>query len=201
MDNGGRTHYIYKEGDGDRYKATHLEEEAWRKELIENYAQRLKVETNETVLCGIAETLFYNKATNVKETLLERAATANDRDKQTIAIVLGRLFDDEDSVKLLVSLLELEPADYWRTFVFNSFFHLFKNPAAKRFIIECLKGDNEVFFKKAVDVVQMWGYFGDNKLLDKELLQHLTWEKKQLDGGAYPGAATKVIKIILGKKH
>lgn len=197
MDNGGRTHYIHMDGNGDLYKATHLEEEAWRKELIEQRTQRLKVETNETVLCGIAETLLYNKATNVKEMLLERAATANDRDKQTIAIVLGRLFDDEDSVKFLVTLLELEPADYWRTFVFNSLFHLFKNQAAKQFIIACLKGDNEVYFKKAVDVVQMWGYSGDNKLLDKELLRGLNWEDACAADPNFNQSLEKAIKIIL----
>ncbi len=199
MNNGGNKNYIHMDG-GDVYKATHLEEEAWRKELIENYTRRLKEETNESVLCSLAETLLYNDATNVKETLLERAATANDRDKQTIVIVLGRVFDDADSVNQLVSLLNLEPADYWLDFVFKSFFYMFKNPAAKLFITNCLKGDNEAYFKKAVDVVQMWGYLGDNKLLDKELMNGLTWERKQLDGGFFPVALKQVIEIIFSKK-
>ncbi|MCF8248245.1 MAG: hypothetical protein K9J37_23650 [Saprospiraceae bacterium] len=194
MENGGRTHYIHL--DGDVYNATPEEEEAWRKELIENYTQRLKEETNETTLAQLVSTLLYNNAVNVKEMLLERAATANDRDKQTIAIVLGRHFDDEDSVNLLVSLLDQEPADYWRDFVFNSLFHMFKNPTAKRFIIQCLKGDNEAYFKKAVDVVQMWGYFGDNKLLDTELLLHLSWADKTANKEGFHNSLQKAISII-----
>ncbi len=200
MDNGGNTLYIHTDGFGDVYHATDAEEAVWRAELIDIYTQRLAVEDNETVLAGIAQSLQFNGAKNVGDLLLEATQTANLKAKQSLAKILVEQFDAERGAEVLISLLEYEAeTDYWRNYVFNSFFRMRDNRTVQNFIVQCLQGDNEIHFKKAVDVLSMWGIYGDKDLTDRELLLSLNWEDANANGPYFRETLEKTIKIIQNK--
>lgn len=200
MANGGNILYIHKDGFGDVYRATQVEEAAWRAELIENYSNRLKVEDNETVLAGLAQTLQYNKVENVGDLLFEAAKTAAPKAKQALAKILAEKFDPEKGAEALISLLEWEAeTDYWRNYVFNSFFRMRDNRTVQNFIIQNLQGDNEIWFKKSVDVLCMWGIYGDKDLTDREMLLSLKWDDATANTPYFREILERVIKIILKK--
>ncbi len=103
----------------------------------------------------------------------------------------------ENGAEALISLLEFEAEEsYWRSFVFNYCFKLRGNKRIENFIVECLRGDNEVHFKKAVDVLQMWGTYGDKSLQNRTLLQQLNWADATANDPSFRETLEKTIKII-----
>ncbi len=200
MDNGGQTHYIHLDGFGDVYKATAVEEAAWRAELIEQYTRRLSEEDHETTLAHIASTLGLNGVENVGDLLFEAAKTANPKVQQALAKIQIEQYDAERGAEALIALLEYETeTDYWLNYVFNSFFKMRDNRNVQNFIIQKLRGDNEIHFKKSVDVLQMWGIKGDQELSDKDLLKSLNWNDAAANDPAFRAAIEKTIKIIQNK--
>jgi hypothetical protein len=198
MDNGGDILYIHKDGFGDVYHATHNEEAAWRGELIEMYTRRLSEEDNESALAHLANGLKSNGVKNVGELLFEAFKTATPKAKQAIAKILTEQYDAERGAEALISLLEYEAeTDYWRNYVFNSFFRMRDNRTVQNFIVENLRGDNEIWFKKSVDVLCMWGIYGDKDLTDREMLLSLNWNDATANDPYFRETLEKVIKIIL----
>jgi hypothetical protein len=199
MDNAGQTHYIYRDGFGDEYRASPAEENAWRQELLEKYARRIKEEDDGVVLTQIARNMQLNHAKNVEELLLEAANNATSLTaKQGLAQALHEIFNHEKAAELLVSLLQYEEeSEYWRNYVFNRFAKMRENRGAQRFIVQCLKGDNEIHFKKAVDVVGFWGlHLGEQPLADRNLLLSLNWEDATAQSIHFTKALEKVVKIV-----
>lgn len=197
MDNGGQTHYIYLDGFGEIYQATAAEEAAWRKELIEQYRQRIKLEDSGTILTHIARNLQLNGATDVEQLLLDAAASATPKAKQAIAQALTEACNSEKGVDILISLLEYEQEEpYWRNYVFNAFFHLRNNRAAHRFLLFCLHGNNEAHFNKAVDVFRFWGIQGDKALADPSLLKGLNWEDATAADPDFTKSLEKLTNIL-----
>lgn len=88
MDSGGQTHYIHLDGNGDRYHATAAEEAEWRKELLENYTQRIQEETDGVSLSLIVRNMQLNGAQNVEALLLKAAENASPKAKQGLAQTL-----------------------------------------------------------------------------------------------------------------
>lgn len=197
MDNGGQTHYIFLDGDGDRYSATPAEEAEWRVELLEQYAKLIQKEEKGSILVHISRNMGYNGATNVEALLLAAAENASPKAKQGLAQALVEVCNSDKGAEILISLLELEAQDSnWRDYVFNSFFRTRKNRRVQEFLIECLQGDKELWFKKAVDVLQTWGVFGETALTDNNLLNALNWEDATAADPDFRSAYDKVIKII-----
>lgn len=197
MDNGGLTHHIYLDGDGDRYHATAAEEAEWRKELLENYTQRIQEEDNGATLSHIARNMQYNGAKNVEELLIARVKDAPPKLKQGLAQALLEVFNSDEGAQILISLLEYEEQDsYWRNYVFNSFFRARKNKAVQDFLIQCLRGDREMWFKKAVDVLGAWGAFGEKALNDRALIHALNWEDATAADPEFNQALAQVVSII-----
>ncbi len=108
MDNGGQTHYIHLDGNGDRYSATPAEEAKWRAELLENYTQRIKVENDGVVLTHIARNMQLNGATNVEDLLLAAAENAAPKAKRGLAQALVEVFNSDKGAEILISLFEQE---------------------------------------------------------------------------------------------
>ncbi len=103
----------------------------------------------------------------------------------------------ERGAETLISLLEFEDeSDYWRNYVFNCFFKLRGNRTVENFIIQKLRGDHEIHFKKAVDVLSMWGMYGDKALNDRTLLLNLNWHDATANDPDFRAALEKTIKII-----
>ncbi len=105
----------------------------------------------------------------------------------------------DEGVRALIALLEYETeSDYWRNYVFNRLFKLRDNPGVQRFVLDCLEGDNEVWFKKAVDVLSAWGFFyGDTLLADRALLLRLNWDDATAHDPDFRSALEKTRSIVL----
>ncbi|MBN8676626.1 MAG: hypothetical protein J0M29_00285 [Chitinophagales bacterium] len=103
----------------------------------------------------------------------------------------------EKGAETLMALLLYEAEEsYWRNYVFNYCFKLRGNKKVEQFIVDCLCGDNEIHFKKAVDVLQMWGIYGDTSFQNRSLLLSLNWEDATANDPAYREALGKTIKLI-----
>lgn len=201
IENGGNIQYIGRDGFIDEYKATSAEEAAWRVELIEKYTERLGEERNETVLEFLAKTLEYNGVKNVSELLCEAGKKATPAVQQSIAQVLIKQLDAEKGAEVLIDLLKYEDEEsYWRNYAFNMMFRMRQNKTVQNFLIECLKGDNEIHFKKAVDVLSFWGMQGDKAFTDRQLLLSLNWEDACAADPNFQQSLNKVSSIILNNK-
>ncbi len=129
-------------------------------------------------------------------------AAPSPREKMEAAEALLKHPESEEGAEILISLLEYESEEvYWRNYVFNRFFKLRTNKRVQNFVVQCLQGDNETHFKKAVDVLTMWGVYGDNALMDRALLQSLNWEDACANDPDYRQAFEKVLPIIHQKNN
>ena len=200
MENGGQVHYIHLDGFGDVYDATFIEEAIWRTELIEQYKSRLTEEDNEPTLKHIARSLELNGVNNVDEILFEAVKMASPKGKQVLAKILVEQYNADLGAQSLLSLLQYETeTDYWRNYVFNSFFNLRNNTTVQNFLIQKLRGDNEIHFNKSVDVLRAWSYRGDETLADKDLLNALNWNDATTNNKKFQEILEKIIKIIQQK--
>jgi len=97
--------------------------------------------------------------------------------------------ESQEGAEILIALLEYEAeTDYWRNFVFNFCFKLRENRTVQQFIIQKLQSDNEIHFKKAVDVLHVWGIEGANAL---------NWNDATANDPNFRAALEKITHIIL----
>ena len=196
MENGGIRHYIYRDR-GDSYNPSAADESLWRQELIEQYVQRLGTTDNKTSLRFITEALVYHKVEKVDDTLFEVARTASPKSRQAIWEVLNEFFPGSPNEEILISLLQFAEQDsYWRDFVFHAFFKMRGNRGVQHFLIECLRGNDETHFKKAVDVLRMWGIYGEKILMDRDLLDGLNWEVAKADGEDFLKSLERIVRLF-----
>jgi len=124
-------------------------------------------------------------------------AVASPREKMDAAEMHLKQPDSVEGAEILISLLEYESEEvYWRNYVFNRFFKLRTNKVVQNFVVQCLQGDNETHFKKAVDVLTMWGIYGDKVLTDTVLLKSLNWEDASTNDPDFRQAFEKILPII-----
>jgi hypothetical protein len=196
MENGGMHHHIYREY-GKGYQPALLDELQWRRELVEKYTQQLRHEDRESVIKYLATSLRYNGVQEVEDLLVVLAKEATPKARQAFSKVLDETFESDQAVGLLVSLLDSAHEDsYWQDYVFNTLFRMRHQPAARAFIRQCLEGDNEVYFNKAVEVLQMWAYFGDQALAEDQLLSGLNWSKAVAGDPSFRETLGKVIHVL-----
>ncbi|MCB0631018.1 MAG: hypothetical protein R2824_15000 [Saprospiraceae bacterium] len=194
MENGGMHHYIYREY-GKGYQPAPLEEQQWRRELVDKYMEQLRHEDRESVISYLTSVLQYNGVQDVEELLFCNAKEATPKARQAFSKVLDEQFKSDKAVEILVSLLEFAEQDnYWLDYVFNTLFRMRHQPVARAYIRECLEGDDEVYFNKAVEVLQMWAYFGDKALA--ALLPGLNWSDASADDPSFRETLAKVVRLI-----
>lgn len=198
MENGGMHHYIMRDY-ADTYKPGPGDEERWRKELVADYSERLKTEDKREVLYHLATALRYSGVANLEALLLEAAKGPNLKARQAIGQVLAELFNSDAGAEVTLSLLEFEQeSDYWRNYVFSALGNMRDNKAVQRFVLQCLQGDHEIHFKKAVDLLALWGMKGDKALMDRHLLLSLNWQDACAADPDFTRSLEKVTKIIQG---
>ncbi len=84
---------------------------------------------------------------------------------------------DEASVEIFIGLLA-ETDSYWTNIVFSQFGRMFESLKVKKFIRECLLGNDEKLYKKAFGVLQLWHIHGDMPWLSREIFMALDWQEK-----------------------
>jgi hypothetical protein len=118
------------------------------------------------------------------------------REKMDQAELLLKAPNSEEGAEILISLLEYEAEEsYYRNYVFNRFFRLRDNKTVQQFVVQCLQGDNQVHFEKAVNVLMMWGIYGDKRLTDRALLLQLKWQDACANDPDFRKALEKAIHI------
>ncbi|MDJ1501936.1 hypothetical protein [Xanthocytophaga agilis] len=179
MDNGGQIHYIYLDGFGDEYHATQADEAQWKQELIQKYTERLQEETNETLLASLLRSLAYHNVTNGEAILLNRASTESLRNRQAIFMALWKENKSENAVTILLDFLKEKNIDsYWHDYAWTSLTRMPDSQTARNWIVECLKGNNERFFQKALDVLFVWSLNGKSGLTELLASGQLSWQNK-----------------------
>jgi len=104
--------------------------------------------------------------------------------RQDIALKMWKEDKYEASVDIFLSLLE-ETDSYWYNFVFNQFGRMFESRKVKKFIRECLEGNDEKLYKKSIGVLQLWHIHGDMPWLSREIFMALDWQEKLKDDLIY----------------
>ena len=134
---------------------------------------------------------------DAERALIEWAGSAVALNRFDAAQALWERNRGEESVSLLLSLLEEEdPEHYWRNIVFNILYKRYSSRTVRNRIIQCLEGEREDYFKKAVDALRMWSLFENTKLAEPGLLQALSWENKVQGAAGFREAVKKVDLLI-----
>ncbi len=199
LENGGIHHYIMRDH-GTDYSASPEDELIWKRELLDELTQRLKTIDHYSGLNFIATVMRHHGVPNIEEQFLETAKQPNLKARQAIGQVLGEQRMDEAAAQVTLSLLEFEDeSDYWRNYVFSALGNMRQNKVVQRFVIQFLKGDDEIHFNKAVGVIQSWGMKGDIALMDRDLWLSLNWQDACAADPHFNHALEKAIKIIESK--
>lgn len=132
-----------------------------------------------------------------KNDLADWAGNASDLNRFDAAQALWEKNQPEESVRLLLSLLAMDdPEHYWRNVVFNVLFKRYNSRTAREWVVQCLHGERDDYFKKAADVLRMWGLFENAKLNAPALLAALNWIDKERGTAEFRAAAGKVKNIL-----
>jgi hypothetical protein len=179
------------------YEASPKEEAVWHLELNDRLAQQLRESDKEEVLRQLAESLHENGAP-VADLLYEVAQAALPKAKMALSKLLMEKYDPERGVEVHLTLLEHEAQDsYWRDYVFSAFNRQRHNPAVQRWLVKCLRGNNELHFKKAVDVLVGWGLmFGHTEFADRDMLRALNWQDACAADPGFNKALEKLVKVM-----
>ncbi|GAB3920449.1 hypothetical protein [Larkinella terrae] len=193
--NGGQTHYIYRDGFGDQYKASPAEEAAWRKELIEREWKRLHTETNAVLIKALIGNLMYHNADKLVPKLTKKLAEVSPETRVVIAGSLWRINGYKKSFSIIQETFRSHREAVLST-VFATFQEMVGNQEVAVFLINCLENNDAVLCQKAHVTLTMWSYMGLPQLRDGDLINRLSPEDKRSNPDTFQ-AALKTAKCIL----
>ena len=191
--NGGNKLYIYKDGFGDGYKATPAEEAEWAQEVIANALVKIDTEINAVSFKGAIDTLRFHNHPDLKDLLVKKMATASASRQVFFATALWTIYRYERSFELLVLNL-LQHRGECLNDVFMSLGDFKENASAKKFIVTCMEGNDDVLITKANMTLGIWAYSGMPALRENNLLQSLQLENKS--GTSFKPAVQQLKQIL-----
>jgi hypothetical protein len=177
MMNGGKKHYIRRDGFGDVYTATVSEEDEWTKEIIANAVARIETEDNATVVKFAIENLSFHQYAGLEALLVAKVMEEGPVRQVIFATALWSLYKYPDSFEIIYRNLQQHRHQCLNT-VFLSLDEFKNNDAARQFIITCLTGDEAILHTKAHMAISMWAYTGMPLLRENNLLEQLKIENK-----------------------
>jgi hypothetical protein len=172
MMNGGNKLYIYKDGFGDDYDATAAEEAAWSQEVIAKALSEVDKETNVTSLQFAIDNLLFHKYKGVDQLLLDKIQNTSPVRTIVFATLLWKTKEYEKSFGIIYQLF-LNHRDECIHEVFHALIDFKNNIAARKFLLECLRGDDVQLQAKAHTTLGMWAYTGMPELRAVGLLNEL----------------------------
>lgn len=176
--NDGQKLYIYKDGFGDVYNATAAEEAEWTKEVIANNLIKIQNETNRTVLQFAVAALDYHKYPNLADLLIKSLQDTSPVRQIVFASALWNMISNQTSFDIIHQSLLLHRSECLDDVFLG--LHDFKNhEGAKRFLINCLEGDDDELTIKAQMTISMWAWSGMPELRENNLLEMLQLDNKQ----------------------
>lgn len=172
MMNGGNKIYIHKDGFGDVYTATPEEEQVWAQEVIGNAIETIRTQKDAVTLQTAINNLLFHHYAGLQDLLEELLATAIPEKQVALATALWKHFQYSKSFDLICSIL-VEHRAACLDSVFSGLIEFKQNRSARLFLINCLLGDDELFFTKANTTIGMWAYTGLPELRQGKLLSIL----------------------------
>lgn len=179
MMNGGNTLYIYKDGFGDIYNATPEEEARWSQEVVANALRRIDKETNVTNLRFAVNDLLFHGYKDVDLLLLDKIQNTSPARTIVFATLLWTMKGYEKSFSIIYQLF-LNYRDQCIDDIFNALADFKDNVAARKFLLECLRGDDPQLQVKAHTTLTMWAYSGMPELRAAGLLEALKSKDEQV---------------------
>jgi hypothetical protein len=196
MANGGARYGIFFDL-GEAYQPDPGNEAIWKTELIETLHTRLQQSTDPDLIRNSVQTLHSLGVQETDQWLVLAGTTAAPKVRMAIAQVLREDYQNDAAVQATLSLLEFEDgSDYWLQYVFHQLANMPDHPHVKKFVWECLNGQDERKFKKAVGILQYWGMQGDHFYQDKSLITALSWEDAIADNPDFHAALRKLNKRL-----
>lgn len=172
MMNGGNKLYIYKDGFGDIYNATAGEEAAWSREVVANALTRIDQETNATSLRFAIDDLLFHQYKDVDQLLLDKLQHTSPVRTIVFATLLWKIRQYEQSFGIISQLL-LNHRNECIDEIFYALIDFKNNVAARKFLLECLNGEDVQLQAKAHTTLGMWAYTGMPELRAVRLLDEL----------------------------
>jgi hypothetical protein len=174
--NGGNKTYIYKDGFGDVYKATPAEEAEWAQEVIERALAVIDSNVNPASFSGAIDSLLFHNYPSLEALLIKKMEDANPLRQVLFATALWRIYQYEKSFYIL--LYHVQHTSECLTDIFLGLGDFRNNIGAKKFILACMEGDDDILSAKANMTINMWAYSGIPALRENSLLETLRPENK-----------------------
>lgn len=191
MMNGGNTLYIYKDGFGDIYEATPQEEVAWSQEVIANALVKIDKETNVVNLKFAINDLIFHGYENVDLLLLNKIQNTSPTRAIVFATLLWTMKGYEKSFGVIYQLF-LNYRHQCLNDIFHALTEFKNNVAARKFLLDCINGDDEQLHAKAHTTLTMWAYTGMPELRAAGLLDTL----KSREGKLFETAIQELRQLL-----
>jgi hypothetical protein len=192
--NGGNKTYIYKDGFGDVYNATPAEEAEWAQEVIQRALAAIDSNVNPASFNGAIDSLLFHNYPNLEALLLKKMEDTSPVRQVLFATAMWRIYQYEKSLDIL--LYQVQHRSEYLTDIFLCLKDFKNNIVAKKFILACMEGDDDILFAKANITINMWAYSGIPALRENSLLEALRSENKNKESFR---TAIKQLKKILGE--
>ena len=153
--NGGNKQYIGRDGFMDVYNATAAEEAEWAKEVVASALNRVDTETNSTNLKFAIDNLVFHNYKGLEDLLVVKMKDANPVRQIAFANALWVIFNYPQSFKVIIENL-LRHRALCLNEVFWALKDFRKNEAARKFLDDCVSGNDEELVAKAKMSMAMW---------------------------------------------
>ena len=169
--------YIHRDGFGDVYHATPAEESEWAREVIAAALAAIDNSDDSIQLNTAIQNLRFHSFEGLDALLLSKLEEVPSpaRRKAFATALQNKDMHTKSAEASYRDLVQHKDTD-------DVFLQLgdFRNPAAKLFILACVKGDDDELFIKATITLGRWACSGLPALRQKRLLETLQPENRQL---------------------
>jgi hypothetical protein len=138
--------------------------------------------------------LLFHNYPDLEALLLKKMEDTSPLRQVLFATALWRVYQHEKSFDVL--LYHVQHRSECLSDIFLCLGDFKNNITAKKFIISCIEGDDDILFAKANMTINMWAYSGIPALRENNLLETLRPENKNKESFI---TAIKQLKKILGK--
>lgn len=177
MMNGGQQSFISRDGFGDLYNATPLEEQQWKKDVIARSIASIENDDDRSVLESSISNLTYHKYEGLEDLLLANIGNTSPARQVVFASALWNATKFDSRFNLIFPILHKYKAGCLEN-VFEGINNLKNHVAANHFLVYCLVGDDEALTEQAQKTLAIWAWSGLPVLREDKLLDTLHYENK-----------------------
>lgn len=155
--NGGNKQYIGKDGFMDVYNATPGEEAEWAKEVVTAALLRINNESNATDIKFAVDNLLFHDYKGLELLLISKLNGSGPVRQIALAAALWNIYKYPQSFAIIMQNLTMHRKECLKE-VFSALMDFKTNEAAKKFLFDCIEGDDEELKEKAQVSLGIWTY-------------------------------------------